>query len=364
MSSTAVFSPDFATARQRFRAAVSRLGWDLETYPIEAVGPEGEELATDVAISSGGDAEKTLVLSSGLHGVEGFFGSAVQLGLLEQWASASPPKTKCLILHALNPFGFAWLRRFDENNVDPNRNFLLPGESYAGAPAAYAALDPLLNPRRPPSRWDPFLLRALLKVARHGMTPLRKAIATGQYEFPQGLFYGGAGPSSAHRLLAEHLGGWVQGSRTVVHLDFHTGLGPKGSGKLLIDYQLSARDCSRLTDWFGAGSFEASDSSSIAYEPKGGLGRWCTSRKAMPDYLYACAEFGTYGPIQVLAGLRAENQAHHWGAPAASSTARAKQRLKELFCPSSEAWRSEVLDKSHRLVAQAVQGAIPCQDGS
>lgn len=355
MHAVTYFSPDYATARQRFRQAVSRLGWDLEAHPIDAAGPEGEELTTDVAISPGGDSQKTLVLSSGLHGVEGFFGSAVQVGLLEQWASATPPAVKSVFLHALNPFGFAWLRRFDENNVDPNRNFLLAGEPYAGAPPAYAALDPLLNPRRPPSRWEPFTVKALLKVARHGMIPLRHAIAAGQYEFPQGLFFGGTGPSAAHRLLAEHLGRWLQGSRSVVHLDFHTGLGPKGTSQLLFDYPLSAHQRQRLTDWFGAESFEAGHSRNIAYAPRGGFGRWCTSRELASDYLYACAEFGTYGPIRVLAGLRAENQAHYWGSPAAPSTRRAKQRLKELFCPTSEAWRSQVLHKSFQLVTQALQ---------
>jgi hypothetical protein len=124
----------------------------LEAHPIGAAGPGDEELTVDVGYFPGGDPERVLVVSSGVHGVEGFFGSAVQVALLEQWASVNPPSTKCVFLHVLNPFGFAWLRRFDENNVDPNRNFLLPGERFEGAPEAYARLDSFLNPRRPPSR--------------------------------------------------------------------------------------------------------------------------------------------------------------------------------------------------------------------
>ena len=78
------FSPDYSTARDRFRQAASRLGWLLEAHPIEAAGPGGEELTIDVASSSTGDPERVLVVSSGIHGVEGFFGSAVQLALLGQ----------------------------------------------------------------------------------------------------------------------------------------------------------------------------------------------------------------------------------------------------------------------------------------
>lgn len=350
------FSADYRTARTRFRQAASHLGWRLEKHAIDALGPGGMPLALDVAISPNQGQEKVLVLSSGVHGVEGFFGSAVQTGLLEQWTARPIPLVKCVFLHALNPYGFAWLRRFDESNVDPNRNFLLPGQDYAGAPAGYAGLDGLLNPQRPPSRWEPFMLKALWAIARHGMSSLQQTIAAGQYEYPRGLFFGGKGPSQMHEILRNNFPRWLQGSCDVVHFDFHTGLGASGVGKLLIDYPLSDQQRSSLTEWFGADSFEAQDSDDINYSARGGLGQWCVARDLAPDYLFACAEFGTYGPVQVLSGLQAENQAHHWGQKTGTSTDRAKRRLRELFCPAAAAWRSNVLKYSFHLVNRALQG--------
>ena len=350
------FSSDYATARSRFRQAALRLGWQREAHAIDARGPRGEELTIDVACSSAGDPERVLVVSSGVHGVEGFFGSAVQIALLEQWATAPPPPVKCVLLHGLNPFGFAWLRRFDENNVDPNRNFLLPGERFEGSNEHYSRLDRFLNLRRPPARWNMFTLRALPLIARYGVPALRQAIAEGQYSHPRGLFYGGAGPSQMQQVLREHLPRWLAGSKSVVHLDFHTGLGSRGACKRLIDYSLTERQRGHLTDWFGAGSFQAASSSGISYEARGGLGRWCVSRNLAPEYLFAVAEFGTYSSIRVLAGLRAENQAHHWGDPAAPSTLRAKERLKELFCPADSGWRSRVLEHSVHLAHRALRG--------
>ena len=352
------FSLDHSSARQRFRQAASHLGWQLESYPIGLVGPDGDELAFDVACSQGGAPEKVLVVSSGVHGVEGFFGSTVQVALLEQWTSATPSPTRCVFLHGLNPFGFAWLRRFDENNVDPNRNFLLPGERFEGAPDGYAELDDFLNPRRPPSRWEPFTLKALWLIARHGMPALRQAVAAGQHDYPRGLFFGGNGPSRTQQMLGENMPRWLRGRKCVVHLDFHTGLGRKGACKLLIDYPLNEMQRRWLTDWFGTDSFEACDSNGIAYDARGGFGRWCMSRALAPHYLFACAEFGTYGPVQVLSGLRAENQAHHWSTPKAASTIRAKQRLKELFCPASSAWRSQVVQRGLDLVSRAQKGLL------
>ena len=91
MSATEVselFLDGYGKARQRFREAVTQLGWMLEAYPIGQTGPDGEDLTIDVAITPGERTDRTLVISSGLHGVEGFFGSVVQLGLLQKWAAA------------------------------------------------------------------------------------------------------------------------------------------------------------------------------------------------------------------------------------------------------------------------------------
>jgi len=352
------FSPDYRSACERFRQAALHLGWQVETQPIGCLGPQGDELAFDVAISPGGEPTKVLVVSSGLHGVEGFFGSAVQISLLEHWARTTPPAVRCVFLHGLNPFGFAWLRRCDENNVDPNRNFLLLRDHCGKSPEDYARLDPFLNPRRPPTRWEPFTLKALLLIARYGMASLQHSVASGQYQFPQGLFYGGAGPSRTQQLLARHLPRWLAGSQCVVHLDFHSGLGPWGAGKLLIDYPLDERQRRCLTDWHGVGSFEASDSSAVAYHARGGFGRWCVSGGLAPFYLFSCAEFGTWSPLRVLAGLRAENQAHHWGNPSDPSTIHAKEALKELFCPADEEWRSQVVGRSLDLIGQSVRGLL------
>ena len=356
MNKSTAFSPDYSTARLRFRQAATRLGWRLEEHSIGQIGPDGEDLTIDIAWSENDTPERTLVVSSGVHGVEGFFGSAVQLALLDHWAIHGVPSVRSVFLHGLNPYGFSRLRRFDENNVDPNRNFLLTGEPYQGAPSGYAELDNLLNPRRPPSRWESFFVKVLPEIARHGMPALRQSVAAGQYEFPKGLFFGGSEPTQMHQILQQHLGRWLQGSRSVVHLDFHTGLGRSGACKLLIDYQLTPSARENLTDWFGADSFEACDSDGISYDARGGLGRWCVARGFASEYLFACAELGTFGPIKVLAGLRAENQAHHWGDSESESTQRAKKRLKELFCPTDEFWRSKVLSQSMKLVDHAIDG--------
>jgi hypothetical protein len=202
-------------------------------------------------------------------------------------------------------------------------------------------------------------LKLLLAIAKQGMPALKQAVASGQYDFPKGLFFGGNRPSSTSEVLAAQFDRWLGHSRRVMHLDFHTGLGAWATPKLLIDYPLTQPQRDRFSRWFGPNAFESTDDpNKIAYPTRGSFGQWCLSRANGRDYMYAAAEFGTSKPIQVLAGLRAENQAHHWGQPADPSTERAKRRLVELFCPRARTWRSMVIEKSRRLVTQAIDGLV------
>ena len=360
MDVTTLFARDYLTGRKRFRDAADTLGLALEAHSIHQTGPDGQDLTIDVAITPGNHSQGTLVISSGLHGVEGFLGSAVQLGLLRAWHARreSVAAVRCVFLHGLNPFGFAWRRRVNETNVDLNRNLLLDGESFSGSPAGYSRLNDLLNPQRAPTRSEPVTPKFLLAIARYGMPTLKQSIASGQYDYPLGLFYGGDRPSRTHEILSTHYERWLADGSRVMHLDFHTGLGVWAACKLLIDYPLNASQHQRLSRWFGADAFECMHAPGVAYCTRGSFGQWCVARNRGRDYLYAAAEFGTYNPLRVLAGLRAENQGHHWDQPQSPATEQAKQELVELFCPRAEGWRTQVLLRSMQLVNQAMDCLI------
>lgn len=348
---------DYASARARFRAAAERLDWRPEAHVIPGTGPNGEELTIDAAISPHPDARKVLIVSGGLHGAEGPFGSAVQLAALECFAAEPPPAgVRYLFIHALNPWGYAHGRRVDADNVDPNRNFLRPGEEYTGSPPTYQFFDYLLNPRSPPVRFDLFVPRAWLAVARFGVPALRQALAGGQYDYPKGVFFGGHRPTATHLAMRECLGRWIGPAADVVHLDFHTGLGKWGEYKLLLDAPVSDCQRERMDRWFGPGTHEEDDPTKTSYLPRGGFGPWCVAQKFAPEYLYTVAEFGTFGNIPMLAGLRRENRAAHWGQPGERNSERARKRLRELFVPPDPRWRARVLVQGLDLVMRAANG--------
>jgi hypothetical protein len=351
------FPTDYFTAREQFRSAADRLRWQMEAHVITARGPRGEELTVDVASSHSEDASTTLLITGGIHGVEGFFGSAVQCAALARWPElrARGRRLRIVMVHALNPFGYAWLRRANEHNVDPNRNFLRAGEPYEGCPPAYRKLHGWLNLDRPPAKWETFRLRAVWALVRHGMPTLKQTIAGGQYEFPRGLFYGGSAPTETMSLLEHALPRWLRGSNRVLHIDLHTGLGRWGTYKLLVDDPVHAMQGRWLDAVFGGQHIISSDPRGLAYAARGDIGQWCRWRFPEVDYTYLCAEFGTYAPLPMVAGLRAENQAHHWSRPDEPNTLRAKRRLQELFCPQSPQWRRRVIDHSLNIIKTALQ---------
>jgi hypothetical protein len=352
------FSSSYVGARARFREAASDAGFELSSYPIGQLGPDGTELTIDVAVRGSHNARRTLVMSSGLHGVEGYFGSAVQQSWLGGAGRVANAERREVLVHALNPFGFAWRRRTNEDNVDVNRNFLLAGKPYGGAPQGYRDLDSLLNPNSAPGRLEaPFVLQALLPLVRHGFRSLKNAVAQGQYEFPEGVFYGGDKPSCTQQLVAKHLRSWVGEPEHVLHLDWHTGRGPSGSYALCVDLPMDSPRVARLRNTFGDECVESFDPNGVLYEIQGALGPWLEQQLPRVQYDCLLAEFGTYNAIRVLEAMRFENRAHLYAQHDPALLEQARDRMFEAFCPRAPAWRERVLESALRVAGQAA-GAL------
>ena len=350
------FSGSYEAARRRFGEAARAAAAPLERHPLAGRGPGGCELTVDVALVGARNPRRAVVVSSGLHGVEGFFGSAVQLAWLRRLRDAGatvPGGTLVVLLHALNPFGFAWRRRTNEDNVDLNRNFLADGETYAGTPDRYDGLHRLLNPGTPPPRLDGFRLRAAWAVHRHGLSVLQNAVATGQYEHSEGLFFGGREATALTRLIQERFWSWTRAAEEVVHLDLHTGLGAYADYRLLIEPP-HVPDLGWYRSRFDAGRV-VPVGDDTPYAARGVMGAWLARHPGPREYRFACLEFGTYSPLRVLAALRAENGAHHHLTPGAAAYGRAKRELVECFCPASGLWRRKALGRALEVIGQAVE---------
>jgi hypothetical protein len=222
--------------RARFRRAAAVAGVEVERHGLTATGPDGQELSIDVCLLGSSDADRLLVILSGVHGVEGFVASALQCDLLERLDQASlPTGVAVLLVHAVNPWGMAWWRRQNESNVDLNRNW----RRSASMPIdndAYDEIHAIACPATPTlPDVDALLATAAELVAERGLDWVRDAITTGQYRHPDGLHYGGTRTEESNLILERVVSTHVAGRARALILDLHTGHGPRGEITLLSD---------------------------------------------------------------------------------------------------------------------------------
>lgn len=303
----------------------------------------------DWALTGGADDRDLIVYTSGLHGIEGYAGSAIQRRLLEL-GSAGP----VLWLHALNPWGMAEFRRVNEGNVDLNRNFLADGQPYVADDAAYAQLDRLLNPERAPRR-DLFLLRAAFHLARHGMGALRNAVARGQYSFPGGLFYGGSGPEKTTREVLAFLPERLREKRRVVHVDLHTARGPRGDYVAFLE-KGDGTEKARAAPIFGERLRAWEAGSADGYDMRGGMLPELQRRVPGVRYDAITLEFGTASDLSIVQALRNENMQRFFGE--GRPRRRVASAMRSAFYPEDARWQRSVLshataihDQAERLLA-------------
>jgi hypothetical protein len=350
------FSANYLEARQKFLDASLAAGADLEHFRNPHSGPQGELLFTDVALIGPKNANTILILSSATHGVEGFTGSAIQTGLLQEGiGSHLPPDTGLLLIHAINPYGFAHLRRFNEDNVDLNRNFTDHTKPYPANPG-YEVLTDAISPANL-SMWAN--TRSTMKFFWYGLTngrdALKKAISGGQYNHPQGLFYGGRQEVWSNKTIRAIADKYLGSAKRVVLVDFHTGLGPYGHAEVIMNEPEQSPAYRRAVTWWGdrVRSSVSGDSVSIHLEATLKLG----FSTMLPDAEITAVslEFGTIEPKQVFLALRAENWLHHHGSPDHPRAKEIKEDLLRAFYPDQDDWRMQVWGHGRTVVEQVLQ---------
>ncbi|MEO5325073.1 DUF2817 domain-containing protein [Mesorhizobium sp. CC13] len=355
------YSVDYAELRQRFRAAAARAGAELTEYLHPLHGPAGEALATDVAYLGRRNAAKLMVLISGTHGVEGQFGSACQTAWLEENSPRRLPEdTAVLAIHLINPWGTAWSRRVNEDNVDLNRNFI---DWQAGAPKndRYATLHEALvcheweGPDR--NKADEALAAAKQRLGGHaGLAPIVEA---GQYDFPDGLFYGGAGPVWSNRTLGDILTTFAGQAHHVVVFDLHTGAGPYGYPALLSVAETEHGGLAWGKSIFGPAlsavltGRDATTDTGIAATATGYVS--AAVRRAMPEarVLPLVVECGTLDGPTVMDAVQADNWLHVFGKVDSPLGQRIKANLRAAFIPEDPDWQWNCLNTSLRYFDRA-----------
>ncbi|WP_447917837.1 M14 family metallopeptidase [Achromobacter aegrifaciens] len=352
------FSHSYEEARHRFVLAAKPLATQFQSYVIEPTGREGEALATDVALVGSPDAERLLIMTSATHGVEGFCGSGCQLALLNDapmLERARRAGVALLLVHAVNPYGFSWLARTNEDNVDLNRN----DQSFDGRPLphnpGYAEIHDLLLP----AEWPPTATNAAridAYIAEHGRSAFAQVVSRGQYTHADGLFYGGNRLTASLLNLRHILQQYGGHSKHIGWIDVHTGLGPRGHGEKIYAGRRDAAAVARARQWWGSDIAIPYEGSSASADITGQLAGLIY--QACPDAVHTpiALEFGTLPFEGMVEALRGRNWLHaHPQADDSTRDAILSATRDAFYCDAAD-WHGMIVGQSRVAVLQALSG--------
>lgn len=360
---------DYNKLREQFTALAQSIAHAVSDYTLDGhLGPHGEPLHTTLASLGAKDAQRLIIVTSGIHGVELPMGSALQ----QQWMQAAHCKlsgstdTRFLFVHALNPYGSAYGLRNDQANIDPCRNFIPDFKKPPTSPPFFEALKEASLPTKlgvlsSARSWQKLLKFALIT---HSIPELTTALCSGQYTSPKHMYYGGITPSWTRqtwdKILAEHV--TPTSAQQIWHIDLHTGEGQHGAFQLLISgatesplhqriKALGHSDPVRLTSSFSTLSGDFSDY--WLYLPQ------LTDRSIIPISVEIGTSKAALNGIDVLHAMMQRNalaQNFNDTHPSAESII---ENMQNSFCPCDKTWEETTLKKGQifwRKILDSPQG--------
>jgi hypothetical protein len=363
-SATAYFLPTYEQSRDTFRSKAINLQnrFDgVEVFSITVESKIDNDLTIDFCyLPPTNDQSKLVILSSGLHGVEGPTGSAVQSILMDKVANFGLYlETGILLVHAINPYGFKYSRRVSENNVDLNRNCSSDISLYSSLNNGYTELYEMLNPtgevRSGSLRNRFFLLVAIEKLVQKSMKSLRQAALQGQYEYPKGLYFGGKNPEPQIKSVIPVFMQYAADYETVLSIDIHTGYGERGVLHLFPNPVKDPAVRSAMEHIFKGYPIDWGDSDDF-YTTNGSFTDFTGTLMPGKFFIPMVFEYGTLDSKTIIGSIRSihnmvlENQGFHYGYAEDSDRTKVQENFSEMYNPSCEVWRSKVIADSRDML--------------
>jgi hypothetical protein len=350
------FSFTYSEARAKFSYACQSAGARVTNFKNPYLGLENEYLYTDIALFGDNKSSKCLFITSGVHGVEGFLGSACQIGwIARNYYQRIPSDVSVILVHAVNPYGFSWLRRVTEGNVDLNRNFIDHNSIYPENPLYSELLNSLC-----PKSWDEAFLQIINRdietfKEKYGNSNYQKVLTKGQYKYPDGIFYGGVEPTWSNLTFRKIAEKFCKNKKRLIFLDFHTGLGSYGDCELISCSAKETDNYRYAKELFGEVASITSDSSK-QLDICGDIQTGLTNILPTTELINIALEYGTYSFSEIIDTLRADNWLHLYGDLQNKKGKKIKEDIRNAFYPDSDAWKKQVWTQAEYVLAKALEG--------
>ena len=346
------FHHTYAAAKTAFMQAAVAAEARLESLTCPAPGPRGEALTIDAAYVGPADSRKLLVVTSGVHGVEGYAGAAIQLDALNAtWPAAD---VALLLVHFVNPFGVAWSGSNNEDNVDLNRNFVsfqepLEENVLYNEVDDFVCCPELVGPLR-----DAADARMASYIDKYGLERLVRAVCDGQYHRPGRFNFGGVGPAWSNLALRSLLNRFAHSATHIGVIDVHTGLGDRGASAMLCIEPPDEAAAARAQSWWP--DTLVVPSTAFPFAPRGTFVGSAWHLNPQQEVTAAALEVGTEPPERVFAALRNRFWLSIVAAAPADVVTNIDDEIHACLAPRDDAWRMAALLSGRRAIRRAVQG--------
>lgn len=327
---------------------------EYDTYAID----ESDDLYIDnIYLPATSETTNLILLTTGVHGMEGYIGSVMLDVFFEEiYPTLNTENTGILIVANVNPYGMKYMRRYNENNVDLNRNFIEDWENFdLSSNKEYPKVDSFLQPEGKMGNAFWHEVAFYLSLAKEALTvgagTISDALLTGQYEYAEGVYYGGNGDEKSTTYLKGVFAECLDGSYdNIIHIDIHSGYGPRYNMVIFNSVQDPTTEAEAKA-MFGYDYIIATDSDDF-YETFGDTTDYfyrLARAKGSDKELYStCFEFGTIGDgffdsILSLKYTVDENRQHWYPTDNAITEEMVKENYYELFYPTETEWREKTI---------------------
>ena len=349
-----VFYTTYEDIRAHLKDLTAELGVEISSHPIDAA----DDLYIDsFYLPSREEKTNLIVLTTGVHGMEGYIGSVMlDVFFNEIYPGLNEENTGVLVVANVNPYGMKYYRRYNENNVDLNRNFILDWDSFdLSSNKEYPKVDEFLGPtgKIGNALWHEagFYLSLGKTAITDGAGTISDALLTGQYEYPQGVYYGGAGDEASTVYLKDVFSRCLDSSyENIVHIDIHSGYGPRYN-MVIFNSVFETMTEAESQAAFGYDYVIAHDSESF-YATTGDTTdffyRLAQQKEAEAELFSTCFEFGTIGDafFDTILSLKYtidENRNHWYPTDNATSAQVVHENYMELYYPTEAQWREKTV---------------------
>ena len=310
-----------------------------------------------------------IVITTGVHGIEGYIGSVMLDVFWEEIYASEIDKanTGVLVVANVNPYGMKYHRRYNENNVDLNRNFILDWNTFdMTVNKDYPKVNSFLGPKKTMGNIIGHELNfygsLIVELVQDGADTISNALLGGQYEYAEGVYYGGNGDEASTAYLKDVFKQTLESNyENIVHIDVHSGYGPRYN-MVIFNSVFETMNEAESVALFGYDNVIAHDSEAF-YPTTGDTTDFYYRLKEQlgtDNTLFStCFEFGTIGDsfLDSIISMKytiEENQ-NHWNPSNNSITNEIiKERYQELFYPTEKDWREKTVED----FAKACKGVL------